>query len=274
MRVLVTIGVMAIEGMVVVAYLGLGAVAGVLAGLLGVGGGLVIVPALFFLFGALGFSEQIVMHLALGSSLATVAFTALASSYAHHKHGAVLWRVVAVLVPGIALGAFGGAAVADRLPTPALRLAFGLFELLVAAQLGFGVRASPQRGLPRRAGMIGVGTLIGALSAVFGIGGGTLTVPFLVWCNVRIRVAVATSAACGLPIALAGSLGFITAGWDNPKLPAGASGYVYWPAVLGIAAASVPCAPLGARLTHALPMETLQRLFAILLAFIGLRMLI
>ncbi len=125
MPVVVTIDVMAIEGMVVLAYLGLGAVAGVLAGLLGIGGGLVIVPALFFLFSALGFSEQIVMHLALGSSLATVVFTALASSYAHHKHGAVLWRVVAVLAPGIALGAFGGAALADRLPTPALRLAVG-----------------------------------------------------------------------------------------------------------------------------------------------------
>jgi len=265
---------MAIEGMVVLAYLSLGAVTGVLAGLLGIGGGLVIVPALFFLFSAQGFSEQIVMHLAVGSSLATVVLTALASSYAHHARGAVLWPVVAVLAPGIVLGALSGAAVADRFTTPALRLVFAVFELLIAAQLAFGVRAAPQRGLPAWAGMTGAGTVIGALSAVLGIGGGTLTVPFLVWCNVGIRVAVATSAACGLPIALAGSLGFITAGWDNPKLPAWASGYVYWPAVLGIAATSVPCAPLGARLTHTLPVETLQRLFAILLAFIGLRMLI
>lgn len=260
--------------MVVLAYLGLGAVVGVLAGLLGIGGGLVIVPALFFLFSAQGFSEQIVMHLAVGSSLATVVFTALASSYAHHTRGAVLWPGVRMLAPGIVLGALGGAAVADSLPTPALRLAFAAFELLVAGQLAFGVRAAPQRGLPNWAGMTGAGTMIGALSAVLGIGGGTLTVPFLVWCNVGMRAAVATSAACGLPIALAGSLGFATAGWDNSKLPLWASGYVYWPAVLGIAATSVPCAPWGARLAHALPVQTLKRLFAILLAFIGVRMLV
>ncbi len=256
------------------AYLLLGAIAGTLAGLLGLGGGLVIVPALFFIFQKQQFAPEITMHLALGTSLASVVFTALSSSYAHHRHGAVRWDALALLAPGVAVGALLGALIADSLPTKVLRIAFGVFECLVAAQMWFALRPRAQRGLPHKFGMLSVGAGIGVLSAVLGIGGGTLTVPFLVWCNVVIHQAVATSAACGLPIALAGSAGFIAAGWQAAQLPAWSSGYVYWPAAAGIIASSTALAPLGAWLAHKLPVQTLRRLFAVVLAIIGLRMLI
>lgn len=259
---------------VLVAYLALGACAGTLAGLLGIGGGLVIVPVLFYLFQIQEFASEITMHLAIGSSLATVIFTAIASSYAHHRRGAVHWRAVAGLAPGIVLGALLGAMVADHLPTNKLRVFFGLFELVVAVQIGLGIIPAAKRKLPSRIGMAAAGSGIGSVSSILGIGGGTLTVPFLIWCNVAIREAIATSAACGLPIALAGTIGFMVTGWGNVFLPNGSSGYIYWPATLGIVVASTLFAPLGARLAHTLPIMALKRIFALLLIVIGLRMLV
>ncbi len=255
-------------------YLLLGAVAGVLAGLLGVGGGIVVVPALFFLFRLQGLPPELLMHLAVGSSLATVIFTAIASTRAHHRHGAVLWPVVLRMAPGIVLGALAGAAVADRLPTTVLRIAFGLFEIAVALQMLLGLRPKPSRTLPGPLGLATVGGGIGTISSVLGIGGGTLTVPFLVWCNVSMRRAVATSAACGLPIAAAGAAGFLLAGMDRPDLPRWASGYIYWPAVAGVVAASALTARTGAWLAHNLPVATLKRVFAVVLIFVGMRMLL
>jgi hypothetical protein len=162
----------------------------------------------------------------------------------------------------------------DQLPNNTLRIIFGVFELLVAAQIGFGIKTAPHRQLPGRVGMSTTGGVIGVVSAIVGIGGGTLTVPFLVWCNVGIRQAVATSAACGLPIAIAGTIGFIAAGWNASALPAGSSGYVYWPAFAGIAATSVLFAPLGARLAHTLPADKLKRFFALFLAALGVLILL
>lgn len=146
--------------------------------------------------------------------------------------------------------------------------------MTVAIQIGFQLMASPQRTLPGTVGMSVAGTAIGALSAVVGIGGGTLTVPFLVWCNTALRKAVATSSAVGLPIAVAGAVGFAVTGWDEPQLPESSSGYIYWPALAGIAAASVVFAPLGARLAHTLPVHVLRKFFAIFLAVLGIRMLL
>lgn len=257
-----------------IAYAGLGATAGVLAGLFGVGGGLVIVPVLALLFSRAAIAPEVIMHLAIGTSLATIVFTSISSVYAHHRRGAVRWPVVLRLAPGIILGAWLGAALADLLPSESLRIIFGVFELLVAVQLGLNLRASPHRSLPEWPGMGLVGGAIGSISAVVGIGGGTMTVPFLQWCNVPMRQAVATSAACGLPIALAGALGFVISGWSNNSLPALSSGYLYWPAFTGIVLASVTFAPLGARLAHTLPAAQLKRLFALFLAFLGLRMLL
>jgi hypothetical protein len=254
-------------------YLVTGAFAGLVAGLLGVGGGLIIVPALVFAFRGFGFADDSLVHLAIGTSLATIIVTSVSSMHAHHRRGAVRWEIFRRLTPGISLGALLGAVIADALPSQALRVVFGVFELLVAAQMAFNVNAVAHRQLPPPLALTGVGTVIGGVSSVVGIGGGTLTVPFLAWCNVVLRQAVATSSACGLPIAIAGAVGFVVTGWNEPTLPAGSSGYLYWPAFAGIAAASLFFAPLGAKLAHTLPTQILRRVFAVFLAVLGLRML-
>jgi uncharacterized membrane protein YfcA len=254
-------------------YLLVGAFTGLLAGLLGVGGGLIVVPALAMIFVAMGVDEGVYMHLAVGTSLATIAATSLSSIYAHHRHQAVDWGTMLRLTPGLVSGAWLGSWLADLLPSSGLRVFFGLFELAVAAQMAWAVRAQARHTLPGTLGLGGYGMGIGIISAVAGIGGGTLTVPLLSWCGVSMRHAVATSAACGLPIALAGMLGFIVAGWHQPMLPTASSGYVHWPSWAGIAAASVLSAPLGARLAHRLPVPVLRRVFAMFLALVGLRML-
>lgn len=254
------------------AFLLLGAFAGVLAGLLGVGGGLIIVPVLAIIFAERGFDG--VMHLAVGTSLATIVFTSISSVLAHHRRGAVRWEVFARLAPGIIIGALAGAAIADLMPGDGLRVVFGIFELAVAAQMALSVRPSPQRQLPGPAGMGVAGGVIGAVSAVVGIGGGTLTVPFLTWCNVPMRQAVATSAACGLPIALGGAAGFAGTGWGEPNLPDYTLGYLYLPALVSVVIASVAFAPLGARLAHSIPAAALKRFFALFLAILGIRMLV
>ena len=268
----------AIAAMVIAAalpgYLLVGALAGILAGMLGVGGGLVIVPVLAYLFSQQGFDSSVIMHLAIGTSLATIVLTSLSSIRAHHQRGAVLWPVVAHLTPGIIAGAWLGAAVAHLLPSNILRSVFALFELAVAAQMALELSTTPHRQLPGRIGSGIAGVIIGAVSAIVGIGGGTLTVPFLTWCNVEMRRAVATSAACGLPIASAGTVAFIITGWNHAALPAASSGYLHWPALLGIGLTSVLFAPLGARLAHTLPVRTLRRFFALFLALLGLRMLL
>ncbi len=255
-------------------YLATGAFAGVLAGLLGVGGGLIIVPVLALSFAAQGVADEVIMHLAVGTSLATIIFTSLSSVYAHHRRGAVEWSALGSLAPGILVGALCGALVARWLPTLSLRYLFGVFELVVALQMALSLKPAPHRGLPGRWGMSGAGAVIGSLSALVGVGGGTLTVPFLLWCNVTMQRAIATSAACGLPIAVAGAAGFMISGWNNEQLPTWSSGYLYWPALLGVAAASVLLAPLGARLAHSLPTAVLKQLFALLLLGLALRMLI
>jgi uncharacterized protein len=259
---------------VIFIYLLIGIIAGVIAGLFGVGGGLIIVPALVVLFERQGVSSSTLVHVAIGTSLATIVVTSLSSMRAHHRHGAVQWNVFRQLVPGIVIGALLGAVIADFMPTPVLRVVFGIFELAVAIQIGFNFMASPHRQVPSQPIMSVAGVIIGAVSSVVGIGGGTMTVPFLVWCNVSIRRAVATSSACGLPISVAGAAGFVLTGWNEPGLPAGSTGYLYWPAFVGIAAASLFSAPLGAKLTHTLPVEVLRRIFAGFLAILGVRMLI
>lgn len=254
-------------------YLALGAVAGTLAGLLGVGGGLVIVPALVWVFTRHGFDPAVLMHLAIGTSLATIVVTSISSVRAHHRHGAVEWPVFARLTPGIVVGAAFGAWIVDQLPTPTLKTLFGLFALAVAVQMALGRQPAPHRGLPGAGGLAMAGAVIGVVSAVVGIGGGSLSVPFLTWCNRPVRRAVATSAAGGLPIALAGALSFLLAGWNHPALPELAGGYIYWPAFGGIVIASVLFAPLGASLAHRIDTQILKRFFALFLALVGLRML-
>lgn len=256
------------------AYLLLGAGAGYIGGLLGLGGGIVIVPALYLLFQAQGVEPALIMHLAVGTSLASVIFTAVSSARAHARRGAVRWPIFAALVPGILLGAFTGAAIADLLPAAYLRALFGVFELFVAAQLMFRFEPQRARHLPGAVATACVGVVIGVLSTLLGIGGGVFTVLFLLWAGVPILQAVGTAAACGLPIALAGSTGMMLTGWGQAGLPPYSAGYVYLPAMAGIVAASVLTAPLGAATAHALPVHTLRRIFAGVLALVGVRMLL
>jgi len=254
-------------------FLVTGAVAGLIAGLFGVGGGMILVPILVMIFAAQGFAEAWLIHLALGSSLAVIVMTASSSIWAHHRHGAVLWPVFRQMLPGIVIGALAGGWVASRFHSDHLITAFGIVELLIAARLLLAGQPGAGRQMPSTLGFILVAVIIGVLSALAGIGGGTLTVPFLLFCAVPMRNAVATSAACGLPIAFFGAAGYAWVGWGLEALPVGATGFVYWPAVICLVVTSMLLAPLGARLAHRLPPLLLRRLFALLLALLGLKML-
>jgi uncharacterized protein len=254
--------------------LSMGALAGFLAGLLGIGGGLVIVPVLALVFAGQGVEPSVIMHLAIGTSLATIVITSLSSIRAHHRRGAVDWPVFARITPGIILGGLLGSGLAALLPSDVLRTAFALFMLLVAVRMAFDLAPAPHRQLPGRLGMGFAGTLIGTVSTLMGIGGGTLSVPFLTWCNVTMRRAVATSAAIGLPIAVTGTSVYMTTGWGQAALPPLSLGYINLPAFVGIVVASILFAPLGARLAHAVPERQLKRFFAVFLAVLGLKLLL
>jgi hypothetical protein len=257
----------------IISYIVLGAAVGVLAGLLGVGGGLIIVPALSFLFTAQGFAPEHILHLALGTSLASIMFTSVSSFRAHHKRGAVVWPAVMAIAPGILIGTFGGSYIAALLSTRFLKGFFGFFLYYVATQMVLGFKPKPGRSLPGAPGMIAAGGVIGAFSSLVGIGGGSLSVPFLAWCNIPVHHAIGTSAAIGFPIAVAGGVGYMINGLKAAGLPPHTLGFVHVEALLGIAAASILTAPLGAKLAHSLPVDRLKKLFAVFLYVIGTKML-
>jgi uncharacterized protein len=259
---------------IILIYLGLGAVAGILAGLLGVGGGLIIVPMVVFTLTWQAVPSQHLMHLALGTSLASIIFTSVSSFWAHHRRGAVHWTVVRRIVLGILLGTFLGSCLASQLSTNLLKGVFVVFLFYMGFQMLTNKKPKPTRKLPGALGMFGVGNGIGVVSALVGIGGGSLSVPFMVWCNMTVHDAIGTSAAIGFPIAIAGAVGYIVNGWSVADLPPHSLGYVYLPALAGIVAASVLTAPLGARLAHSLPVDRLKRVFAVLLFVMGTKMLI
>lgn len=254
-------------------YIGLGVVAGLLAGLLGLGGGIVIVPLLTFSFTALHFPPAHLQHLALGTSLATIVFTSISSLRAHHGHQAVNWPVVRQITPGILIGSFSGSWVAAALSSRFLKGFFAIFAFFVAWQLLMDARPKASRQLPGRGGLFGSGTVIGCISSLVGIGGGSMSVPFLIWCNLSARQAIGTSAAIGLPIALTGSLGYLLSGVGKAGLPPHSIGYIYLPALIGIAMTSYLTAPLGAKLAHSLPVSQLKKGFALLLIATGAKML-
>lgn len=253
-------------------YLAVGAVAGILAGLLGIGGGLVIVPMLVFCFSLLGIPEVHTMHIALGTSLASIIFTSFSSFMAHHRRGAVEWPVVVRLSPGIVAGTLLGAYIASLMSTGVLKGFFGLFLYYVSIQFFLDRKPKPGREPPGPAGMLVVGGGIGIISSLMGIGGGTLSVPFLTWCNLAVRRAIGTSAAIGLPIAVSGTIGYVVTGFAVEGLPSPSFGYVYLPALFGIVGASMLTAPAGAWLAHRLPVPQLKRVFALLLFLVGTRM--
>ena len=245
-------------------FLALGVVAGVLAGLLGVGGGLVLVAALAWLLPTMGIPPEAAMHAALASSLASIVLTAAASARAHAGRGSVLWPTVAWMVPGLLLGGWLGSGVAVRIDGDVLRHVVAGYCLIAAAQLLFGrVRDGGSAGVPAPRGiaMSAAGLGIGAVSAVVGIGGGSMTVPLLVWRGIAPVRAVGTSSACGVAIGLASAVGYALHA-PAGALPQYAIGYVYLPAAIGVALASVLAAPYGMRLAHRLHGDTLKRVFA------------
>jgi uncharacterized membrane protein YfcA len=250
-----------------------GALAGLLAGLLGVGGGVVVIPIMVFLFSAQGFPYEHIMHTALGTSLATIMLTSLSSLRAHHRRGAVHWDTVKRITPGIILGTFSGSWLAAGLSPTVLRAIFACFLFFVAAQMLMNFMPKSTRRVPKAAGMFGVGGFIGLVSSMVGIGGGTLSVPFMTWCHLPVHRAIGTSAAIGFPIAVAGTLGYIATGLSVSGLPAQNFGFINLPALAGIALFSMLTAPAGARLAHRLPVPSIKRVFAVFLVSMAVRMI-
>lgn len=243
----------------------LGSFAGFMAGLLGIGGGMLMVPFMTLLLTLEGFPAELTVKIAVATSLATICFTSISSVWAHQARGAVRWSIVKLLAPGIVVGSLLGAQLAKALPVQVLALLFAAFVSFSATQMLVGRRPEPTRQLPGGAGLFGAGGAIGLLSALVGAGGAFVSVPFMTRCNVPIHHAVGSSAALGFPIALAGTLGYVIAGRDLQGLPAGTLGFVYLPALVVISLASVITAPLGARAAHALDMRQLKKVFAAML---------
>jgi len=258
--------------MIILSYIILGSVVGILAGLLGIGGGLVIVPVLTFMFAAQGIPHEHILHLALGTSLASIVFTSFSSIRSHHNRGAVIWPIVVKITPGIILGTFAGAWIAAHLSTNFLKVFFTLFLFYVGIQMLLGIKPKPSRDVPGTTGVSFAGAVIGIFSSFVGIGGGTLSVTFLTWCNVTMHKAIGTSAAIGFPIAVTGAAGYALNGFPVTGLPAGTFGYIHLTALAGIASASILTAPLGAKLAHGLPVDKLKKIFASLLLVLAIRM--
>ncbi len=243
----------------------LGMVAGLLAGLFGIGGGLVIVPVLVVLFSIQKFPAELVMLMSVATSLATIILTAISSVWAHHRLGSVVWFKVFRLSPGIMIGAAVGAVVAKHISADALRYILVVFLLYVGTQMALQINPKSGDVKQSRALDYTVAVVIGLLSSIVGIGGGTLTVPYLVHGQMLMRNAVAVASACGLPIAVAGTVSYMLLGRNVPHLPEWSLGYVYLPAFLGIGVSSIFTAPIGAKLAHRLPAKSLKRYFSLLL---------
>lgn len=255
-------------GLALVAELAaLGVAVGFLAGLLGIGGGMVLVPFLTFLLSRSGVDSSRAVTMAIATSGTTILFTSLSSLTAHHRHGAVRWGLVVRLAPGIVLGGLAaGAGVLALVQGRWLAIVFAAVNAVVSWRMLRGSQGEgARRTLPDTPALLGAGAGIGFVSGLLGAGGAFLSVPFMVWCGVPLRQAVGTSAALGFPIALAASSGYVIGGWNLPPALPGAFGFIYVPGVLAVALASVTFAPLGARAAHRMPVERLRRIFALLL---------
>jgi uncharacterized membrane protein YfcA len=255
-------------------YLAIGVVVGFFAGLLGIGGGIIIVSALALMFAARDFAPHYIMHLAVGTSLAAIVFGSWSSFRTHHVHGAVDWTIVKRMTPGILVGVLVGAVAARFLSTAFLKHFFLAFMSLITAQMVFNVRPKAARELPGALGLGAMAFVIGACSSLFGGGAAAIGVPFLTWCDVSAHRAIGTVAAMGFPLSLAGTLGYVVSGWSVPELPQWSLGFVYLPAFIGISVTSVLVAPYGARLAHRLQGTTLRRIFAVFLVLTGLKVAI
>lgn len=248
----------------------LGTAVGFLAGMLGIGGGMMMVPVITLLLLERGVEAGLAVKMAIATSSASILFTSVSSLLAHHRHGAVRWPLVAAFAPGIAMGGIAaGAGVLALVRGQWLAIAFALFNAVVAWRMWTGGTPKGERGLPGPAALVGVGAGIGFICALVGAGGAFLSVPFMTRCSVPMREAVGTSAALGFPIALASTVGYVAGGWSLPQALPGAFGYLYLPGILIVALASVLMAPVGARAAHRMPVVKLRRAFGLLLGVLA-----
>ena len=258
----------------VLSFLLLGAFIGFMAGLLGIGGGGIMVPVLTSIFLHQGVPVEKVVHLALGTSMASIVVTAISSLRAHNAKNGVIWHVVKRMATGIILGAFLATFLVSYLSSVYLAIFFALFMAYVPLQMFLNKKPKPSRALAGSTGLFMAGSGIGAISALVSIGGGSLTVPYLAWQNIEIKKAIGTSAAIGLPLSLAGTLGYLINGWSNSLPQEFIFGYIYLPAVLLISTTSFFTAPYGAKLAHMLPVPTLKKIFSVLLIMLSIKMLV
>ena len=266
---------MIFEPITIVELAALGLTGGFMAGLLGVGGGMVLVPFITWILASRGVDNELAVKMAIATSMATIIFTSISSVRAHHKRGMVRWDLVKGIAPGIMIGALVvSIGVFALLKGAWLSVVFGVLVILAALQMFLDRKPKPTRQMPGRGGQMAAGSVIGFLSGLLGAGGGFLSVPFMTWCNVAIHNAVATSAALGFPIAVFNVIGYVLGGWSVAGRPEWSIGYVWLPALAVIASCSVLMAPLGARTAHALPVKTLKRIFAGILMALAISMLI
>lgn len=256
-----------------VGYLLIGLFVGFFAGLLGIGGGLMLVTLMVYLFTLQGFPADRLLHLALGTSIASIVFTSISSLRAHHKHGAVRWDILRMAIPGLVVGTLLGTVVADLLKSKYLAIFFVIFVYFSAVQMFANMKPKPTRQLPGKAGMTLAAIVVGVVSSLVGVGGGVMTIPLMSLYNVPMRQAIGTSAAMGLPIAIAGTVGFVATGLGKDHLPPLSVGYVYLPALVGIVIGTFVTVPSGARAAHAMPVARLKKIFAVILFVLATRML-
>ncbi len=256
-----------------IVYLLMGLFVGWFAGLLGIGGGLILVTLMVYLFTLQGFPADRMVHMALGTSIASIVFTSISSLRAHHKHGAVRWDIVRGAVPGLIVGTLLGTVVAHLLESKYLAIFFVIFVYYSAVQMFVNAKPKPSRQLPGTAGLSLTAVIVGIVSALVGVGGGVMTIPLMSMCNVPMRNAIGTSAALGLPIAIAGAAGFIATGLGKDHLPPYSIGYVYLPALIGIVIGTLITVPWGARAAHTMPVPRLKKIFAVILFILATRML-
>jgi len=254
-------------------YAGMGALMGFFAGMLGIGGGALVVPLVAIVMEAQGLPREHILHLAVGTAMAAMMFTSLSSLRAHASRGAVRWDVWRRITPGILAGGVIGALIAGALPTRWFALIFTCFVYYAATTMLLDIKPKASRQLPGTAGMLAAGVGISALSALVAIGGAVMSIPFMLLCNVPMLHAIGTAAAIGFPIAVSGTAGYVLSGWGVAGLPANTFGYIYVPALAGIVVASVLTAPLGAAVTHRVPVRRLRQLFALLFYVLATRML-
>ncbi|MBL4941816.1 MAG: sulfite exporter TauE/SafE family protein [Colwellia sp.] len=257
----------------------LGALVGFLAGLLGIGGGLIVVPALVYLLPQLGVGNEllgndVIMPMALATSLAAIVMTSSSAALAHHKNNNIPWHMTKPLMFIVAVGALLGAFIADHLSAQALTNFFAVAVILLASYMLASIRSQRSRAMPSNIMLQFISLITGVIASLMGMAGGAILVPVLTYFGVPLRHCIGIATACGVMVALFGSLGYIIAGFDNALLPAWSLGYVYLPALLGIALTSSLFAPVGVKFAAKLPVQTLKKFFAVFLILVAIKMIL